>query len=150
VWLASGVIVYVLALLVGGKTVNGKLPGILSGLSLVSMIGIIATVLGILVLVTSDPVIVSLLRQASQPGLSADQSQVIGQQLAASLSGSGFSPVMAFGLFGLGILLAALGLFLVYLVVSDLLPKSKLLTKIVVWLVALLVWANVAFLVFWI
>ncbi|MBS3061658.1 MAG: hypothetical protein J4215_03680 [Candidatus Diapherotrites archaeon] len=140
-WIVLGIVIYILAYLVRGKEVAGRFSGILSAASLIWVLALIVTLIGIVFVLSLGSQVLDAVKTMATGVVSAEEA---GKQLAVALANSSFSPAWGLGLFAFGILLAGLALLILFFLVSDMLPKSRLLTKLVVWAAALLIWLNLS------
>ena len=139
-WLALGIALYVVAYVIRGKSVSGKFAGILSAVSILGVIALIVTLIGFVFLGFMGPNFVSVLRQVPvNPTI--EQSNAWGQQLQAALVSANVpGDGIILGLIAIVLVLGIYSLGIVYLAVSDLLEKSRILTKVLAWLVVLGIW----------
>ncbi|GEM_PF-3998903 len=143
-WIILGILVYLAAYLVNGKALRGKFAGVLSAVSLVWIVSLLATLLGIIFFMTAFPAsAMNVLRLNATGQLSPAET---GQQLSEILSQSGFvNGTLALVFFGIGIILLALALLLLYRTISDLAPKNRILTKLILLIAVLIAWINIAY-----
>ncbi len=140
-WVLLGIVLYVISYLVAGKAVSGKFSGILSSASLLWLVGLLATLVGVAFVASFGPQLISLLSVIgpdSSPQVISDIGVSV-SSLIDSESGQLFSGIRL-GLFAVGLLLVVLGAGILFFLVSDLLPKSRWLTRLLAWGIVLVSW----------
>lgn len=136
-WITFGILLYVIAFVIEGKQVQGRIVGIFCSLSLLWIVFSIISVLGFLLVAAMPPEVITSVSalQKGQAGANEAYAQVAS---AINSAADSISPayLLFFSIASIALMLFAL--YLVFLTVKDLSPKSlgKQLAILIIFLVA--------------